>query len=699
MTRIALHRAGRAGASTLRITGISLLQLALLACASPAQPTDDAAAEAAAREDAAQEAAADAARDSAPDAAVVMDSSADSAPADTGVPEDTGAADSGPMDTGVAMDSGIVMDSGVVMDTGVDSASDVRTDSGCRAVCSGACVDTLTNTQHCGSCGNVCPVPMNGAATCELGLCAISCSPGYAPNGARCDPLPVPRLMAPLSGQWVTSATPTLRWQNNGASNGARVQVCRDPACVTVITQFDSILGSSGQPTVALTPGVWFWRAFPLSGTVVGPSASATWSFVVQQRPAVAYDGTTHQQFDADNDGSPDLLVLATPDPASGPMEMQLVYTRSASFVQQSAPLRREANLSRPIAVGDVNGDGRSDALIRAAAGGCLYLGTPTGMTLDACSSASSGTLSYEYSQAAGAGDVNGDGYADVLVPSGNGTLFVRYGSATGLGAPRDEFVLPRDSGASVARFAVGDFNGDRQRELVVIRTTGSGLQNPMVIPIVAGVPSDGGRRALSWGTLGISPWIDINPVATDVNGDGRQDLVVALRSNDFPRRGGRLVVFLGSTTGLAAMPSQLIAHPDGDNDLFGAAFDRVGDVNGDGAEDVVVTSPAYSSNTGRAYLYLGGASGLSSAPAQQFDGASAGGYFGQAIVGLGPTQRDRAVGFAISAFYAPTPGTTRGALSLFVSNGSTVLTPAASTANNNGMTTGYGYRMSSISH
>jgi hypothetical protein len=252
-----------------------------------------------------------------------------------------------------------------------------------------------------------------------------------------------------------------------------------------------------------------------LDGTV-GTSASVVWSFVVQPRPSATRDLVTHQQFDADNDGSPDLLVLSSTEPSPSMVEAQLVYTRSARLVQSAMPLRREATLGQPFAVGDINGDGRSDAVIQSgAAGGCVYLGAASGMTLDACTSVNLGSARLEYARAIGAGDVNGDGYGDVFVSTGAGTAFVRYGSSAGLGAARDEFNLPRDAGSSVLQMAVGDFDADGNREIAVFRATGSGLASPAIIPIVAGVPSDAGRRFLSWPALGIATTTTGHPVAS----------------------------------------------------------------------------------------------------------------------------------------------------------------------------------------
>ncbi|PIV99763.1 MAG: hypothetical protein COW42_10000, partial [Deltaproteobacteria bacterium CG17_big_fil_post_rev_8_21_14_2_50_63_7] len=39
---------------------------------------------------------------------------------------------------------------------------------------------------NCGSCGNVCPVPANGIATCSSGQCGISCDTGYTACSGKC---------------------------------------------------------------------------------------------------------------------------------------------------------------------------------------------------------------------------------------------------------------------------------------------------------------------------------------------------------------------------------------------------------------------------------------------------------------------------------------------------------------------------------
>jgi len=87
---------------------------------------------------------------------------ADTGPADTG-PSDTGPADTGPTDTGPA-------DTGPA-DTGPEDVPAVDVPVPCMspmAMCGDRCVDTQTDTTHCGTCGNACPMGQN----CVAGSCA-----------------------------------------------------------------------------------------------------------------------------------------------------------------------------------------------------------------------------------------------------------------------------------------------------------------------------------------------------------------------------------------------------------------------------------------------------------------------------------------------------------------------------------------------
>ncbi|MBL8677945.1 MAG: VCBS repeat-containing protein, partial [Myxococcales bacterium] len=497
--------------------------------------------------------------------------------------------------------------------------------------------------------------------------------------------------------QWVTSARPTLRWSVESPTNGARVEICRDAGCAVVVQAFDAPMATSARPATALESGVYFWRLRSMVGASTGAAASPVWTVVVPARPHATLDLVTHQQFDSDNDGQPEILVLSGEDLVTGGVHRaSVVSVRDGRLVGSVTPFLTASGLERPIGVGDVNGDGYSDALTGQSGNiVCLHSGSASGLGGASCTMASAGSVTLSVANMIGAGDLNNDGYADVLVSSRTGTMWVRYGSSTGLGDPRDEFNRPGAPGALTCQMAVGDFDGNRTREIASFCRTVSDSPPPTIHQVIGGVPSDVGRRTLSWPTIGPLPSSKITPVASDVNGDGIQDLVVALRSIDAPRRGGPIVVYFGSATGLPATPSQVINNPDSPDDLFGERFDRAGDLDADGFEDVIVSSPNFNRSTGRVYVYRGSASGLVSMPSQSFTGAAIGDKLGYAIAGLGPIDRRTRAAIAITTTFT----TPSSRLSLFASGGSPLATTPADAITSRGIGEFLGFALTSIGH
>ncbi|MCB9684647.1 MAG: VCBS repeat-containing protein [Alphaproteobacteria bacterium] len=289
---------------------------------------------------------------------------------------------------------------------------------------------------------------------------------------------------------------------------------------------------------------------------------------------------------------------------------------------------------AKAVAAGDVNGDGFADILVASELYDdpendegrvSLFLGSPTGpSTVPVWSTESNGERWKLGWTGAPAGDVNGDGYADVAIGAevNSGSVVVYLGGPTGLStAPAWQASrgLPRYT-AYGAALAAGDVNGDGYDDLVVgANHYYDGQQTTGGFYLYMGGPSGLSRiEAGIW--EGHQLYEDFGQslsVASDVNGDGYDDLIVG---SDYLAD-----VFLGSATGLSALPAWEITEP--------CASVAGGDIDGDGYGDVLVGNTCYTNgenHEGRASLYLGGPAGLSTVPAWTHESNTVNAAFGR---------------------------------------------------------------------
>ncbi len=209
------------------------------------------------------------------------------------------------------------------------------------------------------------------------------------------------------------------------------------------------------------------------------------------------------------------------------------------------------------------------------------------------------------------AGDVNGDGYGDVVVGAPNGKAYLYLGSASGLDATAawtaesDQFAAFLQYGDFVS--SAGDVNGDGYGD-VVMGAYDEGRAY-LCLGSASGLDATAAWTAESdqadaWFGKSVS-------TAGDVNDDGYGDVVVgAVNYDNGESAEGRAYLYLGSASGLGTSAAWT-AESDQDSAWFGYSVSSVGDVNSDGYGDVVVGAPYYDDepccNGGRAYLYLGG--------------------------------------------------------------------------------------------
>lgn len=355
---------------------------------------------------------------------------------------------------------------------------------------------------------------------------------------------------------------------------------------------------------------------------------------------------------------------------------------------------------------GDVNGDGREDITVGA------FLRNDAGTTYVVFGRSEPGTISAGElgeggfriegiasgdrlgvgDQNGGQGDVNGDGFEDVVVGAlsddegGNiaGAAYVVFGG------PRTDDVRLAELGdrgfkvtgaasgdrAGYAVAIVGDMNADGRDEVLVGSYTAGrgGASSTGEAAVVFGKT---GPETVRLADLGDAGFLIANPVsrerlgiaiasAGDVNGDGRADVLVGadgVSTTGEPRSGRAHIVYGkgdSAAVNVSTMPVEQGYTMNGveDGDHAGFAVAAVDDINGDGRPEALIgaydASPQGRDGAGAAYVVYGRASDVdlgALAPSDGYTvkGAAAGDRLGRDVAGLstftGAPQPDIALG------------------------------------------------------
>jgi hypothetical protein len=319
---------------------------------------------------------------------------------------------------------------------------------------------------------------------------------------------------------------------------------------------------------------------------------------------------------------------------------------------------------------GDVNGDGYDDVIVGAdnywngefgEGWAFVYHGSPSGPSAAADWTAEPDQTAAEFGfSVRSAGDVNADGYDDVIVgalafnggETQEGRAYVFHGSGAGLSPVPDWTAEPNQDfalfGGSVD--SAGDVNGDGYDDVIVGAWDYENGQTEEGQAFVFHGSAAGLSTSADWTAEANQAMARFGysvAGAGDVNGDGYADVIVgAVEYDNGQKDEGRAFVYHGSAAGLATSPDWT-AESDQNTALFGASVDGSGDVNRDGFDDVIVGAWLYSNghlNEGRAFAYYGSAAGISALPDWTAEPNQHSALFGYSVSGAGDVNGD---GFA----------------------------------------------------
>jgi len=371
---------------------------------------------------------------------------------------------------------------------------------------------------------------------------------------------------------------------------------------------------------------------------------------------------------DLNGDNMGDLIIGAPAEDVSGKINAGRVYlistadgTRLQTFVSPNA--QDNERFGRAVAsVEDIDGDQVQDVIVGAdietvngeSTAGRVYLFSGAdGTLLETIESPSPEKDGFFGRDVSGAGDVDGDGAGDVLIGTSettDGRAYLFSGSDGGL-----LDTLDPSSGENFGHSVSGieDLNGDGVEDLLVSdpQRTVNGKTGAGQVFLFSGADGSIIRRLESPNLEEDGGFGEGVAGVDDLDGDGEPDILVGAVSEtvEGTNFAGRVYSFSGADGSHVRTLTSPNVENAGD---FGGDVAGLGDVNGNGAADILVGASGETvksiSGAGRAYLYSGGNGQL----LKQFESENVeeDGNFGEGVTGVDDVDGDGIEEVAVAA-------------------------------------------------